>query len=157
MKKLLIMSALVLSSFVYKAADAQIRINVNIGNQPEWGPYGYDRADYYYLPEIGAYYNVAQRNYTYQQGNRWVTKTSLPSRYKNYDLYRSYKVVINDRNPWINNNVYSSRYGSYRNRHDQRSIRDYNNNAKYARDNDRDQRRDNRWDGHDNRGKDRSR
>jgi hypothetical protein len=125
MKKLIILSAMVLSSLGYKAADAQIRVNITIGSQPAWGPYGYQRADYYYLPEIGVYYNVARRTFTYYQGNRWITQAALSGPYKHYDLYRGYKVVINARDPWLRHAIYQSRYASFAGKHDQRTIRDY--------------------------------
>lgn len=67
MKKALL---LLLISFGYLSqqnADAQIRINanINIGNQPLWGPVGYDYVDYYYMPDIDVYYHVPQRQFIY--------------------------------------------------------------------------------------------
>ena len=62
MKKVFFLSILFLSmSFTY-LAEAQIKVNLNIGSQPAWGPTGYDRVDYYYLPDIDAYYNVAKKH-----------------------------------------------------------------------------------------------
>ncbi|WP_202405987.1 hypothetical protein [Hufsiella ginkgonis] len=151
MKRLLILSALVITSFVYKAADAQVRVNVNIGNQPEWGPYGYDRAEYYYLPDIDVYYHVPSRMYTYLDGRAWVSRNYLPVRYRNYDLYRGYKVVVNDRNPWLSGNDYRNKYANYRNRYDQRNIRDYRYGQVYARNNERRDYRNDRRDDRDDR------
>ncbi len=118
------MSVLVFTSFMYKAADAQIKININIGSQPEWGPAGYDRAEYYYMPDIDVYYHVSDRTYTYNEGNRWVTNSSLPSRYRNYDLYKGYKVVINENKPWTRNNNYRVKYAQYKGLNNQRNIHD---------------------------------
>lgn len=121
------MSVIVLTSFIYKAADAQVRVNVsvNIGSQPDWGPSGYDYAEYYYLPDIDVYYHIPTRQYVYFENNRWFTVASLPSRYMNYDLYRGYKVVINESRPWLNNNTYRARYAGYRGRASQPLIRDH--------------------------------
>ncbi|MBS1565768.1 MAG: hypothetical protein JST39_15375 [Bacteroidetes bacterium] len=115
-------------------ADAQIRVSVNIGAQPEWGPSGYDYAEYYYLPDIEAYYCVPTRQYTYFNDGRWVTAGCLPYQYRNYDLYGGYKVVLNERNPWMHFNNHRSMYAPYRYRHDQVVIRDYrsrNDNGRF--------------------------
>ena len=128
MKKLIVMSVLLASSFIYKAADAQVRfsLNINVGSQPEWGPSGYEHVDYYYLPDLDMYYNVPNRTYTYLQGNHWVTVNSVPSQYRNYDFYKGYKVVVNEPNPWTRNVTYKTRYASYRGNRNQVNLRDYN-------------------------------
>jgi hypothetical protein len=126
MKKLIIMSVLLASSFIYKAADAQVNVNINLGSQPEWGPSGYDHVDYYYMPDLDMYYNVPSRNYTYLQGNRWVTVNSVPAQYRNYDFYKGYKVVVNEQSPWNHNNNYKTRYASYRENYSQPNLRDHN-------------------------------
>jgi hypothetical protein len=103
---------------------AQISVNFNIGVQPVWGPTGYDYVEYYYLPDIDCYYYVPMHRFYYLEGGRWIYRSSLPSRYGNYDLYNSYKVVVNERDPWRNDNVYRQKYASYKGRHDQQPIRD---------------------------------
>ncbi len=104
--------------------DAQVGVSVNIGVQPVWGPVGYDHADYYYLPDVDAYYDVPAHMFVYLDGGVWVHRAALPARYANFDLYHGYKVVINDRDPWLRHNVYHDKYVSYRGRHDQVVIRD---------------------------------
>ena len=124
MKKLLYLTLLIGGLFITKSSDAQINVNINLSSQPLWGPVGYEYVRYYYMPEIDVYYNVASRKYTYYQGNRWVTKSKLPGKYRNIDLYRTYKVVINDRDPWHNHRVVRNKYSNYAvNRH-QVAIRD---------------------------------
>jgi hypothetical protein len=118
----LILMVVVCSAFT---TNAQVRINVNLGVQPAWGPSGYDYVDYYYLPDADAYYNVNRRVFTYWDGRYWITRPSLPGRYANMDLYRSHKIVINNqRDPWTRNNYYRSHYSSYRGNHRQQVIRD---------------------------------
>ncbi|MCC8155543.1 MAG: hypothetical protein LIP01_16025 [Tannerellaceae bacterium] len=39
----------------------------------------------------------------YTSRGRWVSARYLPASYRKYDLYVMYKVVINERQPWINN------------------------------------------------------
>lgn len=114
MKKILLLFALVLCSALYEAADAQVSFNVNIGSQPVWGPAGYDYAENYYFPDIDVYYNVPARQFTYFNGRNWVANYSLPDCYSRFDLYNSYKVVINEPRPFLRNDFWHSRYASYR-------------------------------------------
>jgi hypothetical protein len=118
--------ALILAVFMSNALDAQVSfsIGVNLDRQPVWGPTGYDHVDYYYMPDIGVYYSVPEHMYYYNEGGRWIHRSSLPYRYRNYDLYHSYKVVVNDREPYRNDRMYREKYSSYRGRHDQAVIRD---------------------------------
>ncbi|KAF2336845.1 hypothetical protein [Flavobacterium daemonense] len=92
MKKLVF--ALMLFTSVF--AQAQVSVNVNIGTPPNWGPVGYDNSRYYYLPDIDVYYDVNQSAFIYDNSGRWVREKRLPERYRNYDLYSGYKVVLND-------------------------------------------------------------
>jgi hypothetical protein len=130
MKKILLIAAILLSAYSYKA-DAQVRVNINIGRQPVWGPVGYDYVDYYYLPDLDVYYDVPGGMFVYYEFGRWNFGASLPGRYGRYDLYNSYKVVINDRNPWLRNTYYRSHYSEYRGRR-QEVIRDSRDNRYFA-------------------------
>ncbi|HEX9511766.1 MAG TPA: hypothetical protein VF939_14850 [Puia sp.] len=102
--------------FLAKNADGQVHVsvNVNIGSQPQWGPVGYDHVDYYYMPDIDVYYYVPRQQYIYQDGGRWVFATALPERYGSYDMYRGYKVVVNEPAPYRHCEVYRERYGRYK-------------------------------------------
>jgi len=123
MRRILLLAvALLLSSSVY--AQLGISLGFNVESQPAWGPTGYDHVDYYYMPDIGVYYNVPQHLYYYNEGGRWVGRSSLPRRYRDYDMYHSYKVVVNERNPYMHDNIYREKYSSYKGRHDQEVIRD---------------------------------
>jgi hypothetical protein len=103
---------------------AQVSVNFNIGVQPIWGPTGYDYAEYYYFPDIDCYYYIPQHRFYYFEGGRWIYRSSLPSRFGNFDLYNSYKVVVNERDPWRNDQTYRQKYASYKGHHDQQPIRD---------------------------------
>lgn len=116
MKKLILIAAVMMVSlFDINNAKAQVSLNINIGSQPVWGPTGYDHVDYYYFPDIDAYYYVPSGQYIYLNGGRWVWTNALPAQYGNFDLYRSYKVVINEPRPYLRNNVYVTRYSKYKN------------------------------------------
>ena len=128
MKKLIYLAVLVGGLFIAKPAEAQVSVNINIGSQPQWGPSGYDYARYYFIPEINVYYDVMNSRYTYYQGNRWISNRNLPRRYRNFNFYNTYKVVVNDRDPWRHHDRYRREYGQYANRRNQISLRDYRNN-----------------------------
>ena len=124
MKKFFYLSLVFIGLSFATESKAQIRVNINIGSQPLWGPVGYDYVRYYYIPEIDVYYNVVNKKYTYYQGNRWVTKSKLPNRYKNVDLYRTYKVVLNESDPWRFHDRNRHSYGHYSRNYSQIVIRD---------------------------------
>src|SRR6185312_1578924 len=128
MKKIILAAAVMASCVLLnaKSADAQVQVSlgVNIGAQPEWGPVGYDHADYYYMPDIGVYYDVPVHQYVYLDNGVWVHRAYLPARWHNYDVYHGYKVVVNRPNPWRYDRDYRVRYAGYRGRHDQVIIRD---------------------------------
>ena len=119
------MVALLISGFLFQTAVAQVhvRFSVNIASQPVWGPVGYDHVEYYYMPDIDAFYYVPKHQYIYQERGRWVFATSLPSRFHDYDMYNGYKVVINDARPYRHAETYRKKYGSYKGRRDQEIIR----------------------------------
>ena len=143
MKKLILAAVMLISCLTFKNANAQLRISLglNIGAQPDWGPVGYDHADYYYMPDVGAYYDVNAHQYIYLENNVWVHRPYLADRYRNYDLYHGYKVVVNGHSPWMRDRYYRGHYAGYRGRHDQAVIRDSHDNH-YA----------NHWHGDDNHG-----
>lgn len=130
MKKIFLISAILLSAFCYEA-KSQVSVNINIGRQPVWGPVGYDYVDYYYLPDYDVYYDVPRGLFVYFEFGRWNFSPALPPRYGHYDLYRAYKVVINSRDPWLRNDYYRYHYRSYRGRY-QPIIRDSRDNRYYA-------------------------
>ena len=122
MKKQILLIILFMATCFGYSANAQVHVNISI--QPVWGPVGYDYVNYYYIPDIDAYYDVPNHIYVYFEGGRWIRRNSLPPRYAGYDIYHGYKVVINDPSPWMQHDKYRSQYGGYRGRHDQQWIRD---------------------------------
>ena len=75
--------------------QAQVSFSVNI-SPPSWGPVGYSDVRYYYLPDVESYYDIQASQFICFVDGGWVHRTNLPSRYKNYDLYGGYKVVMTD-------------------------------------------------------------
>jgi hypothetical protein len=117
MKKLLFSMMLTCAGIAFvSASQAQVKVNVNIniGDQPEWGPAGYNYAEYYYMPDIETYYYVPQRQFVYFSGNRWVFSNALPPMYANYNLYTGYKVVFKNHDAYKQFNDHRVRYGRYK-------------------------------------------
>lgn len=127
---IVLLSVLFISSMTN--AQLSISLNFNVDNQPAWGPTGYDYVEYYYMPDIEVYYYVPQRRFYFFEGGRWMSGTSLPHRYRGFDLYSSYKVVVNDRTPYRRHDTYRERYSSYKGRRDQAFIRDSRDSRYYS-------------------------
>jgi hypothetical protein len=99
--------------FLAGLLQAQVSVSVNIGTPPLWGPVGYTEVNYYYLPDVEAYYDVQTSMFIYYSGGEWIHRTYLPDRYRNYDLYGGYKVVMNDyhgNTPYTHFKEYKKKY-----------------------------------------------
>lgn len=118
------MLALMLISFWPNESSAQLRVSFNISSQPMWGPVGYDYVDYYYLPDIDAYYSVPDRHFIYYENGVWANSGNLPERYRDFDLYHAHKVVLNESKPWMHHEVNRERYSSYKGHHEGEFIRE---------------------------------
>ena len=114
MKKILLAVTVCIFMATAQNATAQLRININIGSQPAWGPAGYDYVEYYYLPEPDIYYYVPSSQFVYLSNGRWIFANSLPARYRSYNLYNTYKVVVNEPRPYLRHSVYQSRFARYK-------------------------------------------
>jgi hypothetical protein len=133
MKKYLLLFLVVTGGLLLQTAAAQVHadIQVNIGQQPVWGPVGYDHVEYYYLPDIDAYYNVPRHQYVYLHEGHWMFSDYLPSQYRDYDRNRGYKVVINDPEPYLHNDRYRTDYAKFKGNHSQEIIRNSHDSKYY--------------------------
>ncbi len=131
MKKYILLASLVFAALLPQKLSAQINVNVNLGAQPQWGPVGYDRAEYYYLPDIETYYYVPKRQFVYLNNNNWVFASNPPSRYSNYNLYNGYKVVLNTPRPYLNFKDHKVKYAKYKGAKGQSSIK-YSKDQRYT-------------------------
>ena len=130
-RKLLIACLIGFISLIANNSNAQVSVNINIGAQPLWGPVGYDRVNYYYLPDIDTYYSVPARQYVYLNNGGWIFSNSLPSRYSGYNLYNGYKIVMNSPRPYRYYSTHKVKYAKYKGyKGNQPTIR-YSNNPKY--------------------------
>lgn len=89
------------------AAQAQVSINAQFGH-PAWGPAAPAGAQYYYVPEIDGYYNLAARNYVVQRNGRWMTMATVPG----YNPANFHPVVVDyrGREPWVQYRDHHARY-----------------------------------------------
>ena len=155
MKKIYLLSAVVLAGLFANKAQAQISIHIGLNiparhvyvpaPQPEviYNDDFDDSDDYYYLPEVEAYYSIPLQCYFYNDGGRWIRAQYLPGAYRNYDWRTARRFEVRGRRPYMNHDVYRGRWGGNPNRGDwNRRNNDYanrgnNNNGAWGRDNNR--------------------
>ncbi|MFD0764956.1 hypothetical protein ACFQZI_08820 [Mucilaginibacter lutimaris] len=126
MKKSVILSAILFGSLVYNSAQAQISVHIgfNIPARRVYVPapppqpvmvYDNDEFDdsdeYYYLPEVEAYYSIPRHCYYYQDGGRWISAAYLPGAYRNYDWRTATRYEIRGRRPYFRHDEYRNRWG----------------------------------------------
>jgi len=120
MKKLAIVSAIALAGLIYSSADAQVRVHVGLNfGAPVYAPAPVvvERApvvynDYYYLPDVGAYYSVYEHRYYYPDGGTWVSATYLPG-YPDYDWRSFRRYEIRGARPYMHDEIYRARYNGH--------------------------------------------
>jgi len=128
MKKIALISAIALSGLLYNTAKAQVRIHVgfNFGPRPVYvparvivqqpveysEPVNYDGdEDYYYLPEVDAYYSVPEGCYYYNDGSRWMSAAYLPGAYRDYNWRTARRYEVRAPRPYMHHDYYRSRFG----------------------------------------------
>lgn len=117
MRKSVLFSAIAAAALFSTVANAQvISIGVQFGRPapvvvapPPVRPVVYD--NFYYLPEVDAYYSVNENLYYYNNGYTWVPVTYIPG-YRSYDWRTSVRYQIHATRPYMNHNYYVTRYGS---------------------------------------------
>ncbi|WP_259069669.1 hypothetical protein HDF24_16160 [Mucilaginibacter sp. X4EP1] len=137
MKKLIILSAITMSGLFYNTANAQIRVHLGFGFGPrrviyttapvvvEQAPvyeqsapvynenaqvYDNNNDDYYYLPDVGAYYDVTAQCYYYNDGANWVSAAYLPGEYRSYDWRNARRFEVRASRPYLHDDFYRSRF-----------------------------------------------
>lgn len=131
MKKGITILALMTGMLLCRPVHAQVNIQVNIGSQPSWGPVGFDYVEYYYLPDIEVYYYIPSHQFIYLSNGRWIFATSLPYRYRTYNLYTGYKVVINEPQPYLHFHTHKVMYAKYKGNSGKQVVIKNSNDPKY--------------------------
>ncbi len=121
MKKLVLISAIAMSSLFYNAASAQLRVHIgfNFGPRRVIVPAPveyvepvnyYGEEDYYYLPEVDAYYSIPQRCYFYNYNGSWVSAAYLPGAYHDFDWRYARRFEVRAPRPFMHHEYYRTRY-----------------------------------------------
>lgn len=129
MKKLTILSAIALSGLIYSTANAQIGIHVGfhfgtpvythqrvVVQEPVYSEPAevYNSGDdYYYLPDVDAYYSVNEQCYYYNDGENWISAAYLPGAYRDYDWRSVRRYEVRSPFPYMHDDVYRSRYNGH--------------------------------------------
>jgi len=159
MKKLFILSAIAISGLVYNTADAQIGFHVGFRfhaprviiaappvvvqtvayEQPADQYQDQDSAytdttndDYYYLPDVDAYYDVTGQCYFYFDGSNWISAAYLPGAYQNFDWRTARRFEVRAARPYLNDNFYRSKYNGHQVAEFARTNYDNRSNGGYA-------------------------
>jgi len=118
-----------MSGLFYNTANAQIRVGVGfhfrapriyvpqrvaVAEQAQVvynEPINYDGdEDYYYLPDVDAYYSVTGQCYFYNDGGNWVSSAYLPGAYHDYDWRSVRHYEVRATRPFMHNDYYRNRY-----------------------------------------------
>lgn len=134
MKKLIFLAAFFAATATFNKADAQLKVNINLNieSQPVWGPVGYDYVQYYYIPDIDVYYYVPTHRYVYLDKGRWIFSAYLPVRYRNYNMFNAYKVVINEPRAYQHHSVHVIKYQKYKGNNGKQVIIHNSTDPKYV-------------------------
>ncbi len=108
--KLLIIAILLAT---ISTTQAQVSVNINLGTPPVWAPADRVEVQYYYLPEIDAYYDVPGERFIYYNNGGWTRATALPVRYQGYNLRGGRVVYLTDyrgNSPYVNHKSHKVKY-----------------------------------------------
>jgi hypothetical protein len=137
MKKVHLLIVTVLMLFVAKS-NAQLAVNISLGSRPvcHQNRYYYeDNVDYYFLPEIQAYFDNRSGAYVYFNSGGWVRSRYLPDYCRNYDINRGSRIAIEYRGNAPYEYFYShrQRYCQNDNRREYDNEREYDDRREYQR------------------------
>ena len=129
MKKLVLISAIAMSGLFYNTANAQVRLHFGfhisaprifiparvVVSQPapvEYaGTANYNGDDdYYYLPDVDAYYSVNEGCYYYMDGDQWISAAYLPGAYRDFDWRSARRFEVRAPRPFMHADYYRSRF-----------------------------------------------
>ncbi|MBS1523928.1 MAG: hypothetical protein JST50_23195 [Bacteroidetes bacterium] len=148
MKRIALISAIAISGLLFNnKADAQIRIHLGLNFAPRpvvyaqsadySEPANYDGdEDYYYLPDVDAYYSVPDQCYYYNNGGAWVSATYLPGAYRDYEWRSARRYEVRAPRPFMHADYYRARYNgvAFNGHWDRPYNRSYANNYNYNND-----------------------
>ncbi|MBS1503915.1 MAG: hypothetical protein JST32_17730 [Bacteroidetes bacterium] len=122
MKRLIIISGILLSGLMINTADAQLRVHLGFNFAPRpvvvaspaevayTAPADYDGDDYYYLPDVDAYYSVPEQCYYYNDGGSWVSAAYLPGAYRDYNWRSARRFEVRAAHPFMHDDYYRAKF-----------------------------------------------
>ncbi|WP_423146915.1 hypothetical protein [Rubrolithibacter danxiaensis] len=111
MRRILLIGTIFLVTIFCSESKAQVHVDINIGQSPVYvTPVPVSRVDYYYLPDVQAYYYVPTRRYYYFDDGVWISRTSLPGRYRDCNVYRVRHVPVYESRPYLRHAYYRQKY-----------------------------------------------
>jgi hypothetical protein len=117
-------------------SNAQVSVSLNIGTRPDWCGHYEDNVEYFYLPEIEAYYDVHSSVFIYLGPRGWIRSAYLPEYCHGYDLHRGYKVAIDyhGHSPYAYHKHHRTKYfrSNYRNYRQEYYNPGYNRRTAYV-------------------------
>lgn len=87
MKSIKLILLVMIAALFSNVLLAQVSVGINIG---------VPAPRYYYLQDIGAYFDIQASMYIYLSGSRWIRGRVLPSSYGHYDFDNGHKIIIRD-------------------------------------------------------------
>jgi hypothetical protein len=132
MKKFVLSIIIAAGGMLAQTAHAQVGVNVGVRvgplvinvHKPVAPAVVYD--DYYYLPDVDAYYSVPENCYYYMDDDRqWVNARYLPGRYHDYDWRNARRYEVRAQRPYNNHDFYRNKFGG-------RRVDNWNNYNQYA-------------------------
>lgn len=75
---------------------SNVKVQAAAASTPVWAKAAPANVNYYYLPDINTYYDAPSKVYIYQRDGKWVRTSTLPARYRNYNLASGQTVYLTD-------------------------------------------------------------
>jgi hypothetical protein len=96
MKKIQMFAIATVLLLTYQA-NAQFSLNVSLNSRPSYNNHNYHydaNVDYYYLPEIEAYFDNRDGVFIFLSSRGWIRSTNLPSHCNNYNIDNGVRVAL---------------------------------------------------------------
>lgn len=95
--KLMLASCLFMFSIQSQAQNISVGININTTPRQTVRYVETTAPSYYYYPEIETYFDINSSIYIYFSNNSWIRSRSLPVYYRDYDIRRGQRVILDYR------------------------------------------------------------
>ncbi|UPT70840.1 MAG: hypothetical protein M0D53_17620 [Flavobacterium sp. JAD_PAG50586_2] len=80
----------------YGSKSTNVKVRTTTVSAPVWAKAAPANVNYYYLPDINTYYDAPSKVYIYERDGKWVRTSTLPTRYRSYNLASGRTVYLTD-------------------------------------------------------------